>query len=98
VLVTGPVDEARYGRALDDAGVRPAFEVAGADATVLVYAAVYRDAELYVVASEGDRAVTVRVTPRDGGAAFEERLAPGRAALRLVRRRDGRVLARYPAA
>jgi len=42
----------------------------------------------------------VRVTPRGSGASFEQRLAPGRAALVLVGRgrRNGRVLARYPAA
>ena len=96
-VVMGPADETRYRRALNDAGIRPAFEVEGADASVLVYAAVYQNVELYALASEGDRAVTVRVTPGGHRRAFEERLAPGRAALVLVSRRDGRVLARYPA-
>ena len=97
VLVTGPVDEARYRRALSDAGIRPAFDVEGADASVLVYAAVYQKVELYALASESDRAATVRVTPRGSRVAFEERLAPGRAALVLVGRRNGRLLARYSA-
>jgi hypothetical protein len=97
-VVMGSVDETLYRRALRDAGIRPAFEVEGADASVLVYGAVYRSVELYALASEGDRAVTVRVTPRGSGVAFEQRLAPGRAALVLVGRRDGRVLERYPAA
>ena len=97
-VLMGPPDEARYARALADAGILPAFDVEGADASVLVYAALFRSAELYAIASEGSQAVTVRVTPRGSTASFEQRLAPGRAALVLVGRRDGRVLARYPAA
>jgi hypothetical protein len=99
-VVMGPVDEARYRRALSDAGIRPVCDVTGADESVLVYAAVYQNVELYALASEGDRGggATVRVTPGESRAAFEVRLAPGRAALVLVGRRDGRVLARYPAA
>ena len=96
-VVTGVPDAARYARALEGAGIRPGFDVAGADDSVLVYRALYRNAELYAVAAEGDRAATVRVTP-EGRRTFEVRLAPGRAALVLVGRRDGRVLARYPAA
>jgi hypothetical protein len=95
-LLMGPVDADRYRRALSDAGIRPAFDVEGADASVLVYAAVFQNAQLYVLMSEGDRAAEVRVTPAASGVAFEQRLAPGRAALVLVGRRDGRVLARYP--
>ncbi|MGA2381831.1 MAG: cellulase family glycosylhydrolase [Gemmatimonadales bacterium] len=98
VVLMGPPDEERYARGLADAGIRPAFDVDGADASVLVYAAVFRSAQLYAIASEGEQAVTVRVTPRGSRALFEQRLAPGRAALVLVRRRDGRVLACYPAA
>jgi len=97
-VLMGPPDEERYARGLADAGIRPAFDVDGADASVLVYAAVFRSAQLYAIASEGEQAVTVRVTPRGSRALFEQRLAPGRAALVLVRRRDGRVLACYPAA
>jgi hypothetical protein len=97
VVVNGAPEETRYARALSDVGIRPRFDVAGADASVLVYAAVYRGAELYALASEGEPAVTVRVTPA-GRRGFEAPLAPGRAALVLVGRRDGRVLARYPAA
>ena len=97
-VLMGPPDEARYARALADASILPAFDVEGADASVLVYAALFRSAELYAIASEGSQAVTVRVTPRGSTASFDQRLAPGRAALVLVGRRDGRVLARYPAA
>jgi hypothetical protein len=96
-VVTGPPDAERYARALADARIRPAFDVEGADASVLVYAAPFRSAALYVIASEGARAVTVRVTPRGSGRSFAQALAPGRAALVLVGRRDARVLARYPA-
>ena len=97
VMVTGQPDEARYRSALSGAGIRPVFDVAGADASVLVYAARFRNAELYALASEGDGAATLRITPAATGRPFEARLAPGRAALVLVGRRDGRVLARYPA-
>jgi len=98
VVVMGAPDEARYGRALADARIRPPFIVEGADGSVLVYAAVYRSVELYALASEGAAAVDVRVTPGASGRAFEQRLEPGRAALVLVERRDGRVIAHYPAA
>ena len=99
-VLMGAPDEARYARALAAAGIVPAFDVEGADASVLVYATVFRGAQLYAIASEGARAVTVRVTPRGSGAGFEQRLAPGRAALVLVGtgRRGAGVLARYPAA
>ena len=92
------MDEARYRTGLADAGLRPAFEVEGADESILVYAACYRNAELYVLASESDRDMALRVTPARSGVPFEERLPPGRASLILVGRRDGRLLARYPAA
>jgi hypothetical protein len=100
VVVYGAPDEVRYALALSDAGIRPGFEVggAGADASVLVFAAMYQDVALYALASEGERAATLRVTTAATGATFEAQLAPGRASLVLVGRRDGRVLARYPAA
>ena len=95
-LVTGAADVARYRRALDDAGIRPAFDVEGADESVLVYRAAFRNAELFALVA-GDRAAALRVTPAASRVAFEQRMAPGRAALVLVGRRDGRVIARHPA-
>ncbi len=95
-VVEGPADEALYRRTLEAAGIRPPFSVTGADASVLVYAAVFRDAELYVFASETGRETQLRVTPAGSGRPFDVRLAPGRAALVLAGRRDGRILARYP--
>ena len=96
-VAMGTVEEERYRRLLGDAGIRPAFDVEGADASVLVCAALFQNAELYAMASAGDRATKLRVTPAGSRVAFEQPLAAGRAALVLVRRRDGRAIARYPA-
>ena len=86
-----------YRWALNAARLAPAFSAAGADASVLVHEAAYRDALLYTLVDEGTEPARVRLTG-PGGVSFEQALAPGRAAMVLVRRRDARVLARYPAA
>jgi Cellulase (glycosyl hydrolase family 5) len=85
---------ALYGWALAQAGVVPAFTVEGADASVLVHAAAYRDALLLTLVG-GTEDAAVRVTPRESRAVLTAAVPAGRAALLLLGRRDGRVLARY---
>ena len=82
-----------YRWALRRARLEPAFTVEGADASVLVHAAAYQSAVLFTLVSEGPRASVVRL--RHGGHDVEVALPSERAALLLVGRRDGRVIASY---
>lgn len=82
-----------YRWALGRARVEPAFTVEGADASVLVHAAAYHSAMLFTLVSEGPRTSVFHL--RHGGRDFEVALPAERAALLLVSRRDGRVIARY---
>ncbi len=85
---------ALYRWALAEARVAPAFTVEGADASLLVHGATYREAVLLtLVGGVQDAAVTL--VPRESGARLRESVPAGRAVLLLVGRRDGRVLARY---
>jgi hypothetical protein len=86
-----------YRWALSEATVEPPFTVEGAGPACLIHAAVYQRAVLFTLASESDRATTVRLVHRESGATLEQPLLPWRAAMLLVQRRSGRVLARYPA-
>jgi hypothetical protein len=88
-----------YRWALSEAGIAPGFAVAGegVDAAILVHGAFYRDAVLFTLVSESDRSSVIRVTVQGSGATFEQTLAAQRAAMLLVSRADGRLLARYPA-
>ena len=82
-----------YRWALGRARLEPAFTVEGADASVLVHAAAYHSVVLFTLVSEGPRAAVLRL--RHGGREFEVTLPAERAALLLVGRRDGRVIASY---
>jgi hypothetical protein len=88
-----------YRDALAAAGVEPLFDMERPDPGVLVYPAVYREAVLYGIVSELGSATDVRLTHAETGTELEFDLAPGRAALALLGRNDGRILGRYaPAA
>jgi len=83
-----------YGWALARARVTPRFAVEGADASILVHAAFYRGAVLFTIASEKKESAALRI--RLGAGRVHDVTLPGeRAALLLVRRRDGEVLADY---
>lgn len=86
---------ALYRYALAQAGVAPRFATRRLDPGVLIYPAVYRDAVLYAVVSELGGPTSVSFTHSETATAVEIRLPPGRAALVLVHRRDGRILGRY---
>jgi hypothetical protein len=85
-----------YRWALGRARLEPAFTVDGAGDAVLVHSAAYQGAMLFTLVSEGSRSSALRL--RHAGRDLEVTLPAERAALFLVGRRDGRVLARYPAA
>jgi hypothetical protein len=84
-----------YRHALAAARVEPLFSLERPDPGVLVYPAVYREAVLYAMVSELGSATDVRLTHAETGSSLEVTLPPGRAALALVGRRDGRTLGRY---
>jgi hypothetical protein len=84
-----------YRWALGRARLAPAFTVAGADASVLVHAAEYHHAVLFTLVSESPRSSVVRLRRRGARRDLEVTLPGERAALLLVNRLDGRVIARY---
>jgi len=86
---------ALYRHALAQAGVAPRFATPRLDPGVLIYPAVYRDAVLYAVVSQLGAPASVRFKHVETGTPVETRVLPGRAALILVDRRDGRILGRY---
>jgi hypothetical protein len=86
---------ALYRYALAQAELAPHFATQRLDPGVLIYPAVYRNAVLYTVVSELGGPTSVRFTHGETSTAVEVRLPPGRAALILLDRRDGRVLGRY---
>jgi hypothetical protein len=87
-----------YRWALGEASIEPPFTAVGAGPGVLIHAAVYQRAVLFTLVSETDQAESVRLVHVESGATLEPPLRPGRAAMLLVERRSGRVLARYPGA
>ena len=86
---------ALYRWALARAGVTPRFDVDGADASVLVHAAFYRGAVLFTLVSEKQESSDLSVGLGGAGGEHDVVLPGERAALLLVRRRDGAVLASY---
>jgi hypothetical protein len=91
---TGPT-VALYRYALAQAGVEPAFELGLDEPGVLTYPAVYRDAVLYALVSELGTATTVTLRHLETGSLLEASLQPGRAALALLDRSDGKLVRRY---
>jgi hypothetical protein len=87
-----------YREALHSAGLtRGTVNTSPIDSSALMYPARYRDAVLYTIVSEsatGPRLLTVRAA--DGLPAVSVSVGAGRAALALVDRRTGAVIADYP--
>jgi hypothetical protein len=86
---------ALYRYALARAGIEPAFELERDDPGVLAYPAIYRDAVLYALVSELGTATTVALGDRETGSLVQASLGPGRAALALLDRRDGKLVGWY---
>ncbi|UCC82150.1 MAG: cellulase family glycosylhydrolase [Gemmatimonadota bacterium] len=84
-----------YRDAIATANVAPLFRIERPDPGVLVYPAVFGEAVLYGIVSELGSATEVRLTDAGTETSLEVALPPGRAALLLVNRRDGRTLGRY---
>jgi hypothetical protein len=84
-----------YRWALGRARLEPGFTVEGADQSVLVHAATYHNAVLFTLASESPRPAVLRLHRQGVGGALEVTLPGERAALLLVGRSDGRLIARY---
>jgi hypothetical protein len=94
---TGPT-VALYRWALAEAGIAAAVTVTGAGDATLVHAARYRHAVLLtVVTPRGERPSPMHVRIPDGARALDVDLPAERVNLVVVRRSDGRVVARYPA-
>jgi len=89
---------ALYRHALTAAGVAAPVRVTPDDASVLVYAAPYRDHTLYTVVAESSTPMPrVGVAPAGpAGAHFTVSVGAGRAVLVLVHRATGAVVADYP--
>jgi len=89
---------ALYKFAVGLAGIAPAVELSSPDSgAVLVYAAPYRDCTLFTVVSESSVPLPVRFTPAGAAArAIAVNVAAGRAAMVLVDRKTGTVVADYP--
>lgn len=87
---------ALYRLALRQANVVPGFSLEEDDPGILVYPALYDDVALYGVVSESGVPRTATFTHGGRGREVSVTLASGRAALLLLGRADGRVLARYP--
>jgi hypothetical protein len=88
---------ALYRWALGQVRITPPVEVEGADAGTLVHTATYRDAALYTVVADASPA-RVRLRHASTTNSFDIAVPAGRAAMAMVRLRDGRILARYPPA
>jgi len=86
---------ALYRLALRRAGVRP-LSVTGVDASVLLHAATYGGTVLYTVINESGSPQRPRIALLGARAPLDVEVEAGRAALVLVGRRDGHVVARYP--
>jgi hypothetical protein len=92
---------ALYRYALGIAGIDPVFSVAtphsgeAASAGVLIYPAIYRHAVHYAVISELGGPTRVRFTHRETKTPVELTLPAQRAAMFVVRRRDGRISGSY---
>ncbi len=89
---------ALYRYALAQAGVAPLFTVEDDDPGLLIYRAPYRDAVLYALVSEVDSLKTVRLRDNQTRTPVTLQLPAGRAAIVLIGRRDGRIIARYAGA
>jgi hypothetical protein len=84
-----------YSYAAQQAGVSPMAPIDSAPSGVLIYSQPMKDAVLYLFESETDRATPISITDPATPAELKFTLPPGHAALALVRRTDGKIVARY---
>ena len=95
-LAEGPeATDKLYSYVLVQAGVQPPFEMRQAAPGVLIYPTILQDSVLYVMESESAEPAKIDVRDRTTGAHLELTLPPQRAALALIRKSDGAVIAKY---
>ncbi|HEV2116049.1 MAG TPA: hypothetical protein VGR48_08505, partial [Terriglobales bacterium] len=95
-LAEGPQPaDALYAYVLRQAGIQPPFELRQPAPGVLIYPTVLQDSVLYVVESESAVSTKVDLRDRVTGAHLAFNLPSQRAALALIRKSDGTVIAKY---
>jgi hypothetical protein len=87
---------ALYSAVFREIGLKPPFEVKSAPAPgVLIYPTILQNSVLYVMVSETDQDADLDLTDRTTGAELKLRVAAQHAALALLEKSSGAVIARY---
>ncbi|HET7749619.1 MAG TPA: hypothetical protein VFK81_09580, partial [Terriglobales bacterium] len=95
-LAEGPqAADALYSYVLSQVGTQAPFELRQPAPGVLIYPTVLQDSVLYVLESESAEPVKVDLRDRLTGARLALTLPSQRAALALIRKSDGAILAKY---
>lgn len=85
-----------YSAVLKQAGIEPAFELkTDVSPGVLIYPTILQDSVLYVMESESDRDEAIDFKDKISGGEVKLTLASQHAALALLRKSDGAIIARY---
>lgn len=95
-LADGPqAADALYSYVLNQMGIQPPFEWRRATPGVLIYPTVLQDSVLYVLESESAGPAKIDLRDRMTGACLMLTLPSQRAALALIRKSDGAIIAKY---
>jgi hypothetical protein len=95
-LAEGPeAADKLYSYVLSQASIQPPFELRQAAPGVLIFPMVLQDAILYVMESESAEPAKIDLRDRTTGAHLALTLPSERAALALIRKSDGAVIAKY---
>jgi hypothetical protein len=95
-LAEGPAaSDALYAYILGQLSIQPPYELQQPAPGVLIYPEVLQDAVLYIMESESAEPAKIDLRDRLTGAHLELTLSSERAALALVRKSDGAVIAKY---
>jgi hypothetical protein len=86
---------ALYSYVLGQVGIQPPYELRESAPGVLIYPTMLQDAVLYVLESESAEAAKIELRDRLTGVPLELTLPSERAALALIRKSDGAVIAKY---
>lgn len=85
-----------YAAVMKEAGVQPLFEArTEISPGVLIYPTILKDSVLYVMVSESDKDTPIDLRDRATGAELKLNLASQHAALAMIRKSDGKVIAKY---
>jgi hypothetical protein len=86
---------ALYKFALKSAGIKPIFTTSHFDSSVLIYPAVFQEAVLFTIVSEGSSDASFKLTLTETNTTVDVQLRAQRTAMILVSRKDGRILGQY---